>query len=136
MKTLKLVRFAYAPVGTFGYAQSEAGVLYSVERPWLSNAHGVSCIPEGSYECRPTYFHKGGYDAFEVQNVPQRSGILIHIANFPTDVEGCIGLGKKLGTIMGQWAVLESDIGFKAFMLEFGSTPFTLDITQIKGASL
>jgi len=136
MKQLNIIRFCYAPTGTFGYAQSENGVLYTVERPWLSNAHGISCIPEGTFTCAPRFFHKDGYNAVEVKGVPNRQDILIHIANVPKDVEGCIGVGRKLGILMGDWAVLDSKLAFEAFMAEFGSEPFQLTISQIKGATL
>lgn len=136
MKQLNIIRFAYAPLGTFGYAQSENGVLYTVERPWLSNIRGTSCIPEGKYGCKKAFFHKGEYDAIEVEGVPNRDNILIHIANYPTDVEGCIGIGNALGVINSKWAVLNSTLAFNAFMREFSSAPFQLTISQVKGATL
>jgi len=67
---------------------------YTIERPWKNNRPNVSCIPEGKYTCQPfsgTRFQ----DVVQVMNVPDRSYILIHAANFPQDVEGCIGVGSS-----------------------------------------
>ena len=37
-----------------------------------------------------------GPDTWEVADVPGRTHILIHTANYSHDVEGCIGLGRGL----------------------------------------
>lgn len=136
MKLVNLIRFCYAPIGTFGYAQTETGVIYTVERPWMSNIKNTSCIPEGEYACEKTFFHKDNYDAIGIKNVPNRDNVLIHIANYPTDVLGCIGVGSGIGSIKGRWAVLNSEATFKAFMAVYSKEPFKLVISQVKGATL
>lgn len=127
---VKLSRFAYSPLGTFGRLSTPDGItLYTVERPWLNNAPEISCIPEGHYICAPRMFYRGGYQAVEVVNVPNRSHILFHIANTPADVLGCIGVGARLGCINNLWAVLDSKVGFNLFMTHYGGG-FNLNITQ------
>jgi len=135
MKELDLIRVAYAPFGTFGKFVCNSNLLYTVERPWLANQHNVSCIPEGDYLCKPKFFtHGGGYPAVEVLDVPNRSDILFHIANWPENVKGCIGVGNELGVLANKWAVLDSSQAFKAFMDFYGKEPFRLRIRQINGA--
>lgn len=82
--------------GVFGTLQTTGFVCRTVERPWLGNAKGISCIPEGTYRCvlGPSQKNHPVSDyAYEVTNVPGRSLVKIHIANWPRDLEGCIGLG-------------------------------------------
>ena len=39
---------------------------------------------------------KFGADMWEIINVPGRSHILLHIANLPINVEGCVGVGLSV----------------------------------------
>ena len=96
MITLK--RFAYHPAGTLGIMHmpgDEAQIFYTIERPWLNNKPFESCIPVGEYSLRWKESPKFGM-CYEVESVEGRTHILIHAANFPTDVVGCIGLGTGL----------------------------------------
>lgn len=125
---LVLERFCYADTATFGRLTVEGRTLYTVERPWLENQPRVSCIPEGLFRCKPRRFFRGGYDAVEVCNVPGRSHILFHRGNRASDVLGCIAVGAQIGVLGGDWAVLKSAEGFRAFMDAYGSKNFTLVI--------
>lgn len=135
--TIELVRFCLAPFGTFGRLVLPSGLeLWTVERPWLGNQAHVSCIPDGTYQCRPRRYFKGDYDAIGIYDVPDRDLILFHIANRPTDVEGCIGVGMRVGAVTprGQsmaapeWAVIASSQAFRHLMEEVGSQEFELVI--------
>lgn len=122
MITKTLMRFAPTGDGVFG----RMGKWFSIEEEDLNNRPNVSCIPEGLYICRRTRYNRGGYETFEVTNVPGRSHILFHIANTEEDIEGCIGLGTRLGTLRVKdedtgelrykLAVLESKKAFQEFM--------------------
>lgn len=128
---LTLTRFCYAPDGTFGLMPVDGVVLYTVERGWLDNAPMISCIPEGTYTCRPRYFFRKEYDAIEVCDVPGRTHILFHKANLPHQLAGCIAPASELGCFGGQWAGLASGIAFGHLM---GWLPgeFELTIEQVK----
>lgn len=89
------------PDRTLGSLKDEDGniIAKTLERPWLNNAKGVSCIPAGIYDVskqppkadRPyTYFRLP-------DNQTKRTGILIHIGNDPTDSSGCILVGSRFG---------------------------------------
>jgi len=68
---------------------------YTLERPWLNNQRGVSCIPEGTYHgaIQPSpHFRR---DLPELLDVPGRSQILIHMGNKPADSMGCVLVGKE-----------------------------------------
>lgn len=103
-------------MGTFGIILVDGQILYTVERPWLNNAPGTSCIPEGSYKCEPRWYNGGGYQAVEVTNVPKRTHILFHIGNTMNDSAGCILVNSRLGYIDNMWAGVSSRVGFNTFM--------------------
>ena len=66
--------------------------LKTLERPWLDNKVGVSCIPAGHYKFkRDTY---GRFQWFAVLDVPRRTHIEIHQGSKPTHSEGCILMSK------------------------------------------
>ena len=71
--------------------------FHAVELPWKDNQHNISCIPEGKYilqkEKPNSHFN---YDHFSVLNVKDRGGIKIHIANYVSQLRGCIAPGKDL----------------------------------------
>jgi len=129
----------YNPDGTFGQMTLEDGSVFAtVERPWLDNQVGVSCIPEGVYTLalrdsevvnRTTH---GKYQrGWNVTNVPERSLIMIHIANFPHDVQGCIGVGLKQGYLAGKYAVLQSRFAFDRLMAKLAlKDTWTLEIKK------
>jgi hypothetical protein len=73
---------------------------HSMELPWLDNTKRVSCIPTGNYKSVIHYSPKFG-KCLWLQDVPNRSEILIHAANFYYDLLGCIGIGKDLSHIDG-----------------------------------
>jgi hypothetical protein len=72
----------------------------TLELPWLDNKRRQSCIPVGDYEVvkwtSPTFG-----DCFHITNVPDRDLILIHPANFRSDLLGCIAVGEKHTDING-----------------------------------
>lgn len=95
MIEIELKRFAYHPEGTLGVIDFAGETFYSIERPWLDNAPNVSCIPVGNYDMGWRDSPRFG-ETWHVQEVQDRTYILIHAANFPKDVQGCIGLGTGL----------------------------------------
>lgn len=84
---------------TLGELQVADFVCYTLELPDLNN-DGIegnevrkSCIPEGTYPVKRHKSPKFG-DTFWIQNVPGRSGILIHAGNFHKDTLGCVLAGS------------------------------------------
>ena len=130
---LELIRDTYSrDMGTFGKLSvfdGESNKLFecdTVERPWANNTPNISCVPCGTYAVRPCRFHRGGYDALQLVDVPNRSLILIHKGNTMMDVQGCIAVGRARGVVSGMWAVTNSADAFGALMEiapEFGANP-------------
>lgn len=100
---LILRRFRSDKGGTFGTLEVEGVMFFTVERPWEDNLPFVSCIPEGDYTLAPHNSKKYGDvlclvgDGVTQNKEPdsKRYACLIHTANYPYDVEGCIGLGDN-----------------------------------------
>ena len=77
----------------------------TIERPYIDNKRNISSIPTGQYEMarfsdlhgrrssKKVYVPGYNNDVWEVVDVPGRSYILIHVANWARNVQGCIGLG-------------------------------------------
>lgn len=73
------------------------GVGYTcrtLELPWKDNERRVSCIPEGEYEVIKHISPKFG-ECFWIQDVPNRSEILIHVSNYVRELLGCVAVGKS-----------------------------------------
>ena len=117
MIILTLKRIALLNHSTFGVLFNEDKIPFAltVERPWLNNKVGESCIPLGDmYVCNRVVSPKFGL-TYEVI-VEGRSKILFHKGNISDDSHGCIILGEQFEFINGKPGVLASKKGFKEFM--------------------
>lgn len=129
MPTLILERFAYAPDGTFGRLNLPSGEkLFTVERPWLGNRTGESCIPDGVYTLalrRSGVVERsssGRYrHGWEVTDVPGRTYIMLHPANWPDQLEGCIAPGLDYRVLDGRNGVTQSRVAFAKLMTELSA---------------
>jgi len=59
---------------------------------------GESAIPYGTYKVLRTFSQRFSKYTWELQNVPGFAGIRIHAGNTAKDTEGCILLGRHIGT--------------------------------------
>ena len=128
-----LKRFCYHPQGTLGVIDFAGERFYTIERPWRENKPYVSCIPTGSYMMRRRESPRFG-ETWHVLDVEDRTHILIHVANFPNDVQGCIGLGKKL--MNDRIAVASSKAAMKDFEALTRDLDWRLVISNVQYAAL
>ena len=123
---MNLIRVALNEHGMFG-------VLVDREIPFAVTLEpdgvDVKYIPSGTYDCRSTMYHKGGYPTFEII-VPGRSRILFHKGNTEVDTKGCVLVGEEFGVINGKPGILQSGRGFSEFMASVGDS-FRLTITGL-----
>jgi hypothetical protein len=90
---ITLRRISQSSVGTFGMLlNGDTQLAFTCERPWLDNAPDVSCIPAGSYNFN-RYESPTKGRVWITQDVPGRTNIELHSANFPSQLEGCIAAG-------------------------------------------
>jgi len=94
---IRLQRISYEKEGTYGVLLSESGEhFHTLELPWKDNQRNISCIPEGVYKYRirsPEESGKFDYYHIHILDVPNRSYILIHAANYVSQLQGCIAPG-------------------------------------------
>ena len=103
----------------------------SLELPNRGNAPGLSCILAGVYQAMPVMSPHFGCELWRLLDVPGRSYIEIHPADWAGDVNkglycdlmGCFGVGYGTGLLQPpepkyapQMAILNSRAAFKDFM--------------------
>ena len=106
MNRIEIYRKSDNRVQTIGEGQvvnELGGVLFqfkTLELPWKDNERRVSCIPPGTYEIIKHTSPKFG-ECWWLQDVPGRSEILIHAANYVRQLRGCIAPGLTCADIDG-----------------------------------
>jgi len=65
----------------------------SIELEWNNNKQNESCVPAGFYNLEVEYSNRFNRELWELKGVPGRSEAKIHVANFYTQIQGCIGVG-------------------------------------------
>lgn len=121
-----IIRSPSTEDGTFGMMlDGLTAFCLTLERTWVNNEIGESCIPDGDYICKRVNSPKFG-NTFEVTQVPYRSHILFHKGNLEGDSQGCIILGEQFEPLNGKNAVLASGKAFNEFIER------TKDINEFK----
>lgn len=72
----------------------------TIELPWRNNKRRVSRIPTGTYDTVKHNSPQFGASLW-LQNVPDRSEILVHRGNYNRDTLGCILVGEDYRDIDG-----------------------------------
>jgi hypothetical protein len=132
MMQVKLIRDIYDSFATQGRLFVGNEVFYTLEEPWKLNKKGISCIPKGTYKVTPHNW--AGHPRFRfnrvwhINDVPNRSSILIHTGNTTADIEGCILVGMSRGAIGKKTAVLNSRLAMSKLRDIIGQNDFTLTI--------
>lgn len=110
----------------------------TIELPYLNNRPQVSCIPKGAYKV--VYRESAKYPQhYHILDVPNRSFILIHQANYvgsknprtrKADLLGCIGVGRGYADLNGDGIVelTRSSATLKQMIAVIGKKSFTLTI--------
>lgn len=142
MNIVRLLRVEHTDEGTFGRLAFGPHSCYSLELPWRDNARSRSCIPTGKYRCAIVKSPRHGR-VYGVLDVPGRSGVLIHSANFAgdralgfdTQLEGCIAPCERMGSLRNlknrfQRAGLVSRPAVTRLMSWAQGLPFILEVSQ------
>ncbi len=124
---LTLKRIAQGEQGTFGVLiDGQTPLCVTLEDPWKDNQKSISCIPEGIYEVSP---HNGRKykNVWILNDVEDRSAILIHAGNTTDDTRGCILVGQRYGELDGKTAILGSRMALNALRADLPDN-FSLEI--------
>ena len=126
-----LERFLMDDWGTFGRLLLDNGKeVFTVEPPWENNDPMVSCIPEGTYPAsRGTFQNR--YEDLELHNVPGRSKVEMHGANWAHQLKGCIAPGMEIGWLDGERCVLRSQTALRNVLLSFRGPYTTILIRRV-----
>jgi hypothetical protein len=129
--------------GTFGVATLGDQSWTSLELPWRENATNISCIPHGQYKTAKVYSPRFSQLVFLLLNVPGRSEVEMHPANWAGDMakgyfsnlRGCITLGQERGSIVTptgreQSAVMRSGAAIRQLMQAVGAGTLTITIAD------
>jgi hypothetical protein len=146
MLTMTSTRKETGDEGTFSLLESEALEMHIGELPWRNNERRISCIPSGIYLCKPHISPKFG-KCFWLQDVPGRSEILIHVANwmgskesgFKSDLLGCLAIGMKMVKDVGpndQDMIQQSKIAMDKLIEYTEFKPFMLEIINHTGTEM
>lgn len=108
MQQLVLKRIHLTNTATLGimYLNGEE-ICRTLENPWLNNHPFISCVPKHNYLVK-SYSSAKYPDVWELQDVNDRSKILIHVGNRAEHTEGCILVGLNWGFLGDDLAVLNS----------------------------
>jgi len=143
MTQVTLTRGNSTDAGTFGILVVPSGKKYAtLELPWKDNAAMVSCVPTGTYQCSLRFSNRFGKYYYGLKDVPKRTDILIHPANWAGDTDkgyyselnGCIAIGMTVADMKTpagniQRAITSSKLAISEFMNEMKSEPFELVIS-------
>lgn len=130
-----LIRGPSTPQGTFGELWVGKVRFLTGELPWNKNEPFSSCIPAGKYTADFVFSPKFKRNTYLLYGVAERTDIRIHPANlvgdgnrYRAEVEGCIALGRFIGEMNGQRAVMRSRQAVEHFEQMMGGKPFELEI--------
>lgn len=86
---------------TVGKLESGTFSCNTLELGFHQNQTNISSIPNGTYQVKWTFSPRFLKSTYEIQNVPNRSGIRIHPSNLYSQLLGCIALGRGYDNLDG-----------------------------------
>ena len=104
-------------------------ICHTMELPWKHNKTFVSCVPADVYDIEIVNSPTHG-TVYQVKDVLGRTHILFHIANKPSQLEGCIAPCLNFGVLDGEWSGLSSSDAYDPLMDLLGSGDHTLEIKR------
>lgn len=124
----------YQTLGELSIHDNKMNEIFScktIELPWKDNKKNESRIPKGEYVAVRHTSPKFG-ECLWIQDVPGRSEILIHVANFRSDLRGCIGVGESFVDIDGDGHkdVTSSKSTMNALLNELDGDLFAIHIEE------
>lgn len=126
MALIKVERFIHHPDSVISRVYIRNNFFcYAIEdAERTTKIKGETCIPAGTYDLgtrfSPRFSPRLGHDMIWVKDVPGYEFILIHTGNTISDTEGCLILGKTIGTLKGEDGVVrDAVLNSKPAYMEF-----------------
>ncbi len=96
----------------------------TLELTWQENQNNISCIPKGTYNAqREEHSSKG--KVIRINDVPGRTGILVHTGNSPNDTLGCVLVGELVNN---QFKLMNSKTTMNSLWDKIGSGQITIEV--------
>lgn len=70
-------------------------VAHTLERPNINNTPQISAVPAGTYQATVRFDHADAW-RLELQDVPGRQNVQIHVGNWVNQTRGCILIGASV----------------------------------------
>lgn len=134
---LTVLRQEFPSGATFGTLLLRKQIFcFSLELEWHENIAFHSCVPCGIYPLvrRDSWYGRKTYGyTYEIRDVPERSDILIHPANWPHELSGCVATGETIAKLRGERALLNSGGTFRALKKAMGDiNETTIQIMEVR----
>lgn len=85
----------YRPDCTLSIIEAGGFHCFGLELPWRDNREDISCIPPGHYKGRKIVAPSNG-SCIEIMDVPGRTHIQVHAANYTRQIRGCAAVGDGI----------------------------------------
>lgn len=147
---ITLTRDTYTPTETLGTLAVNGRKWFTIEKPWKPHptapcgTKGLSCVPCGTYRLDnhsseafknvwaltspPLWVYHWEQDVPKNRQGIARTVVLIHIANWASELRGCIALGKLRTKTGGVWMVKQSADAVNEFRMAVAGN-FDLHLT-------
>jgi hypothetical protein len=106
-------------------------IAHTLELPWENNRSYISAIPAGKYTAHLRY-DKNDKWRLQLDNVPNRTGVQLHIGNYPSQIQGCVLVGDEVFNESNK--IEKSGSAYNRLKTEFygSATPNTTPDKQIQ----
>lgn len=94
---LTLTRKWFTDISTVGVLLVDgANECFTIERPWMDGANTpeIAAILEGTYDVVMLPSQHFNKDMMHLSNVPGRTDVMIHNANWASQLKGCVAVGR------------------------------------------
>ena len=127
MKQLQMITRQIPGKGTFGtITHNQDFIVNTVEQVWSNNERYISCVPGGNYALILHHSPSKGLTlalvshslGVAISGPYQRTHCLFHVANFPHELQGCIGPGLDFHS--EKWGVSDSAEAMKRLFSKLG----------------
>ena len=124
-----LIRFPVWADSTFGLLAYRRFRRATVELPWRGDEPNVSCVSPGDHQCIWAWSPRHGRNVYHILD-PRRAGCELDIANWASELRGCVALGRKVAWFAerGEYGVTNSGSSRRAFHRIMRGRPFVLRI--------
>lgn len=132
MRTIYIERYDNDERGCYGSLSVGNFDCYTLELPWRDNQPNVSCIPVGTYEAFVDHnVTIGRQEVIRLKDVPNRTGVLIHVGNYTSDIAGCVLVGNSQVTNSVKKMVTSSRNTMENLLAEIGDDGDTELVVEV-----